>query len=443
MAEEQRPSTSWGEGGLFASRTLGGLALLVGIPPAIMMMWFTNSELGGSWYTLFEKFGAEGFISVMKEMYRTPFDPLAWKIILGFMAFELALMKLVPGKEFRATVTKTGHVPVYTANGMQCYVLTLATFSALTYLGALDPAVVYDRFGHLTAAMLLFALLFCAMLYLKGWYAPSTRDSGSNGSLIMDYFWGMELYPRILGWDVKMFTNCRFGMMLWALLPMCFAYKQYQDLGGQVSNSMAINVVLQLIYVTKFFWWETGYLCSMDIQHDRAGYYICFGCLVYLPVMYTSHSFYLVKHAIQLTPVLALAIFLGGVWCIWANYDADRQRQEFRATGGRAKVWGKEPKKVVARYQTEDGAERESLLLCAGWWALSRHFHYVPEIGASLFWSLPALFGHFMPYFYVVYLSILLADRAWRDDARCAKKYGKYWEEYSREVPYKIIPGII
>lgn len=30
--------------------------------------------------------------------------------------------------------------------------------------------------------------------------------------------------------------------------------------------------------------WETGYLSTIDIMHDRAGYYICWGCLVWVPV---------------------------------------------------------------------------------------------------------------------------------------------------------------
>lgn len=59
---------------------------------------------------------------------------------------------------------------------------------------------------------------------------------------------------------------------------------------GHVSSSMAVSVALQLVYITKFFWWETGYWCSMDIQHDRAGYYICWGCLVWLPIIYTAHT---------------------------------------------------------------------------------------------------------------------------------------------------------
>ncbi|MFS7992065.1 putative 7-dehydrocholesterol reductase [Helianthus anomalus] len=51
-------------------------------------------------------------------------------------------------------------------------------------------------------------------------------------------------------------------------------------------------------------------------------------------------------------------------------------------------------------------------------WGLSRHFHYVPEIMAAFFWTVPALFDNFLPYFYVVFLTILLFDRAKRDDGR-------------------------
>lgn len=262
-------------------------------------------------------------------------------------------------------------------------------------------------------------------------------------------FRGTELYPRILGWDVKMFTNCRFGMMFWQLGLLCYAYKQYTDI-GYVSDSMFVCVALQSIYIFKFYWWETGYLCSMDIQHDRAGFYICWGCLVYLPVVYTSQGFWLVKHPVHLGVPLAAAIFTLGLVSIYINYDCDRQRQFFRATAGKCKVWGKEPDYVVAKYTTNTNingttktSERTSLLLTSGWWGVSRHFHYVPEILASFFWSAPALFTHAIPYFYVTYLTILLLDRAWRDDARCSRKYGKYWNVYTQKVPYFIIPGLI
>ena len=84
----------------------------------------------------------------------------------------------------------------------------------------------------------------------------------------------------------------------------------------------------------------------------------------------------------------------------------------------------------MAKYRTEKDEEKTSLLLVSGWWGVSRHFHYLPEIAAAFFWTSPAGFTHFMPYFYVVFLTFLLLDRSYRDDKRCEKKYGKYWLEY-------------
>jgi hypothetical protein len=52
--------------------------------------------------------------------------------------------------------------------------------------------------------------------------------------------------------------------------------------------------------VTKFFIWETGYFNTIDIMHDRAGYYICWGCLVWLPCVYTCPSMYLTNHPVTL-----------------------------------------------------------------------------------------------------------------------------------------------
>ena len=95
-------------------------------------------------------------------------------------------------------------------------------------------------------------------------------DHGLSGNPVFDYYWGTELYPRIFGWDVKVFTNCRCGMMFWALSIISYASKQH-EIYGYISSSMLVSVSLQLIYITKFYWWETGYLRTIDIMHDRAG----------------------------------------------------------------------------------------------------------------------------------------------------------------------------
>jgi len=138
-----------------------------------------------------------------------------------------------------------------------------------------------------------------------------------------------------------------------------------------------------------------------------------------------------------------LTILLCGAACILTNYWADRQRQKVRTVAGECTVWGKKPILTTARYRTEQGEIKENILLASGWWGIARHFHYIPEIMGAFFWTLPALFSNFLPFFYLVFLTILLIERAFRDDRRCANKYGDDWQKYCAQVPYKIIPYVI
>jgi len=116
--------------------------------------------------------------------------------------------------------------------------------------------------------------------------------------------------------------------------------------------------------------------------------------------------------------------------------------QVFRATDGKTLIWGRPPRMIRAQYTTSKGDVKSSLLLASGWWGISRHFHYLPEIMGAFFWTVPAGFYQLQPYFYVIFLTMLLTDRALRDDARCRGKYGKYWEQYCQLVPYKMVPGL-
>jgi 7-dehydrocholesterol reductase len=409
-----------------------------------MLLWYTHTALGGSLSALAAFVRDAGPLGALARIWGPVLfgTKTAWAILGTFAAVELLLMRVLPGKAFLGPVTANGNVPAYKANGVPAFAVTLALFAGASFgLHLFSPTIIYDNFGGILGALNVFSVAFCAMLYLKGRFAPSSSDHGTSHNPVFDYYWGTELYPRILGWDVKMFTNCRFGMMGWPLILISFAAKQ-QALYG-LSDSMAVAVLLQLVYIAKFFWWETGYLRSLDIMHDRAGFYICWGCLVWVPAVYTSSTLYLVNHPNHLGPVASVAITVLGVASIFANYAADAQRQRVRATQGRTTVWGKPPVIVVGHYTTERGEKKESLLLASGFWGISRHFHYVPEILGALFWTLPALFTNVLPYFYVVFLTALLTDRAFRDDNRCAIKYGDDWKTYCEKVRYRIVPGIV
>jgi 7-dehydrocholesterol reductase len=426
---------------LWFKRTFIAFFFIAFCPPAVFIFWYTNMELGGSLTAFWDLAAQAGLMQTIGVIWNPVFfgTETAWKILATYAAFQLILMKLVPGKTFLGPVTPKGNIPVYKANGVPCFLITLFAYYVGAYvLEWFSPTLIYDQLGPMLGALNCFSLFFCLFLYFKGIFKPSSSDHGASGNPLFDYYWGTELYPRIFGFDVKMFTNCRFGMMSWSLIILSYAAKQHQLYG--ITDSMIVAVALQLIYIGKFFLWETGYLRSLDIMHDRAGFMICWGCLVWVPSVYTSPTLYLVKNPIHLGPFWSIAIFAAGAACILINYFADHQRQLVRATNGACFVWKRKPLTIEAFYTTQSGESKQTLLLASGWWGLSRHFHYIPEIAGAFFWSVPALFGNFLPYFYVVFLTIILVNRAYRHDERCALKYGDAWDEYSKKVPYRIIP---
>ena len=456
-------------------------------PPALSSSqnsWLAITRFAAS-PSAFAAWAAKAGPAGVLAAWPSPWDPTAWAIIAGFGAFQAALQLGLPGQRVTGPVTPRGNTPVYVANGVPAYCVTMAALALGQYTGTLDLALAYDKFGEILSALNVFSLALCAGLWAKGHLAPSSSDSGSTGSLLYDFYWGMELYPRIgAAFDIKTWTNCRMGMAGWASLCWAFAAANARDGGsGLPTDAVLVTATLINVYLFKFFVWEPGYWASMDIAHDRAGYYICWGCLVWVPSVYASPALFLGgQPGIALGTPLALTLLIAGLAAIWINYDADRQRQAFRASGGKEAVWGKPPVKIVASYTDGRGATRRSLLLASGWWGLARHFHYVPEIAAAALWTAPCGSPLAAPlaWFYVFFLTvrgrwreklgargeregstardgntpmtppppfptlpqILLFDRAFRDDARCAAKYGAYWDQYRKLVPYKVVPGV-
>jgi len=151
-------------------------------------------------------------------------------------------------------------------------------------------------------------------------------------------------------------------MMGWPILLICFLLKQAESPQG-VADTMYVSVGIQLVYIAKFFWWETGYFDSIDIMHDRFGFYICWGCLNWLPSLYTNCTFFLVTNHIDIGQTKAILLFLAGIAAVYVNYSIDEQRQRFRQTRGNTLIWGKKPECIEASYRTTSGEKRGAFFL--------------------------------------------------------------------------------
>jgi len=409
-------------------------------PFAVIFLWHINYNLGGYIGPLLNDFFEYGILTTFIKVLPTPtFEVFA--VLAAYITFEAFLMVIIPGKTHKGPITEHGHVPIYNANGFQAYFITLSLLLSLHYFQIINLGWLYDNFGSMILALNITSLFVCLALYFKGMFAPSGPDHSFSGNVVLDYYWGVELYPRIGPIDLKVLVNCRTAMMGWAILTLAYAVKQHQVL-GYVSDSMIISVIVQLIYISKFFWWETGYMDSIDIMHDRFGFYICWGCLVWLPSLYTNCTFYLVSHPIQLNPIAFYAILFAGILSVYINYNVDEQRQKFRKNNGNINIWGKKATYIDAKFQTVQGEEKHTKLLTSGWWGVSRHANYTFELAAALLWSPPVQFHQITPYLYFIFLTLLLLHRAIRDEERCLKKYGKSYTQYKKQVPYFVIPGI-
>ena len=52
---------------------------------------------------------------------------------------------------------------------------------------------------------------------------------------------------------------------------------------GRLDPGLVLCAASQFVYLVKFFYWEIGYMRSIDIITDRAGFYETWGCLVWAP----------------------------------------------------------------------------------------------------------------------------------------------------------------
>jgi len=373
------------------------------------------------------------------------FSTFAWKVVLVFYAWCFLSLKVPNTKVFKGPPTpKAGYVPEYAANGTQFYLVSLAVFLGLAFLFPDLCVDIYHDMASIAAVLNATALLLCWYLLVKGRTAPDApQDNAEAGQFPLPYLFyrGIELHPRILDVDVKQWTNCRVGMMGWSLLVVnfCLAGIRLHGLSA-ASSGQIVNAVLINIYLFKFFFWETGYFNTLDITLDRAGYYLCWGCMCWVQVFYTFSAYFMVNNQPKTSVAESMAILVFGCLAVLFNYITDRQKELFRTTGGKCHIWGRPAKFLEVKYTSHDGVVKKSRLMLSGFWGVARHLNYVFEILLAASWSLPAAHHGVAPFFYVIFLVILLVHRTFRDEEKCAAKYGDGWTKYCQAVPYRFIP---
>ncbi|CCJ29234.1 unnamed protein product [Pneumocystis jirovecii] len=333
----------------------------------------------------------------------------------GWVVFQGILYKILPGKTGFGQMTPAGYCLSYKFLWGKGLRNAIGEWSAGVYT---YPCIILCA-GTLWSVSCISNI--CHFFsFIKAHLFPShSEDCKFSGSLIYDFWMGIELNPR--------FGNGRPGIICWTLIDISFAAAQRQRI-GYITNSMYLIIFLHGLYVLDFFYHEDWYLRTIDICHDRFGFYLAWGDTVWLPMMYTLQAQYLYRNPVDLHPYYAVIIL----------------KDHVRLTDGNCKIWGKSPKLIRTTYTTLDGKIHKSILLCSGYWGLARQFNYIGDL--LLAFSMCAACGFkknaLLAYFYIIYMFILLNHRVYRTEKRCSAKYGHYWKEYCKKVPYRLFPGI-
>ncbi|MFI1401137.1 DUF1295 domain-containing protein [Streptomyces sp. NPDC020681] len=348
-------------------------------------------------------------------------------IFVGWLLFQAALQVSAPGKWVAGQPLANGSRLRYRINGWASWWCSVAVLAGLVGLSWVRPTILAEQFGPLITTGTIFTYLIAGCLYWHG-----RRQAGAERNGIYDFWNGTALNPRIGNFDLKLFCEARPGLIGWVALDLSLAAKQHQDY-GHVTVPMILICAFQVWYVADYFWHEEAILSTWDIKHEKFGWMLCWGDLVWVPFTYSIQAYYLVGRPEQ-PPGWALVSFVllnaaGYVVFRGANLQKHRFRKDPSAI-----VWGKQAKFLA----TKTGHS----LLASGWWGLVRHPNYLGDLLMGLAWCLLCGFRSPLPYFYIVFLTVLLVHRERRDDALCSARYGAVWDAYRARVPRRIVPGV-
>uniref|UniRef100_A0A8C2CVS2 7-dehydrocholesterol reductase n=1 Tax=Cyprinus carpio TaxID=7962 RepID=A0A8C2CVS2_CYPCA len=335
--------------------------------------------------------------------------------------------------------TPAGLINKYEVNGLQCWIITHVLWVAnAQYFHWFSPTIIIDNWIPLLWCTNILGYAVSTFAFIKAYLFPTNpEDCKFTGNIFYNYMMGIEFNPRIGKWfDFKLFFNGRPGIVAWTLINLSYAAKQ-QELYGYVTNSMILVNVLQAVYVLDFFWNEAWYLKTIDICHDHFGWYLGWGDSVYV-----LDGLYLVYNPIQLSTPHAAGVLILGLVGYYIFRSTNHQKDLFRRTEGKCKIWGKKPTFIECSYRSADGGIHKSKLMTSGFWGVARHMNYTGDLMGSLAYCLACGGEHLLPYFYIVYMTILLVHRCIRDEHRCRNKYSKDWERYTAAVPYRLLPNI-
>lgn len=346
----------------------------------------------------------------------------------SFIVVLFALTKFLPGKKVLGQpLPGSGQRLTYRINGMALFVAV----HMLVFVGAwvLDLSLrpLLEHFWSLLVAanLLTLAWLFLMNRHSRARMAAADAPADEEHGSIARWWYGLELNPSFLGVDLKVFAY-QPSLLGLGVLNVAFGWAQYEQLGHLTPQMLAYQM-FWWAYLFTHYWIEDNVLSMWDVIAERFGFMLLWGDLVLVPFFYSLPGWWMLANPEPMPIWQVLVIVALHAVGLWIFRESNAQKNRFKKDPS-AKIWGKPAQTLGGR------------LLISGWWSIGRKINYTGEIMVYSSFALCTGFASLIPYILPLWLCVLLSHRAWRDEQRCASKYGELWVEYTKIAKFRMVP---
>ncbi|GAB1738190.1 hypothetical protein NU219Hw_g2741t1 [Hortaea werneckii] len=428
--------------------SLGVSSMMIGFPLLMWFMWIGAAHYDGAipsepdmtWI----EYGEHLFSLVYQHAYP---GRKAWLIYWTFLLAQAFMYVNLPGGVYskgKPLPHEGGKQITYYCNGVMSFYTSIAVTSALHTTGIFPIDTIIDEFGPLLSVSIISGTLVAIVAYTSAMLRG--RQHRMTGHIIYDFFMGAELNPRFGDWlDFKMFFMVRLPWFTLFFLSAATAAKQYEEY-GYMSAEVLFVVMAHFLYANACCKGEEMIVVTWDIFYEKWGFMLIFWNMSGVPLSYCHCTLFLAYHdpaTYAWSPTYLFVLYSSYIFMYWVWDTSMSQRTFFRAQERghhqHRNTFPQLPWRHVKNPQKIETPTGDSLLV-DGWFKHARKIPYTCDIYFAIAWGAVTGFRSPFPWFYPVFFTVMVLHRAYRDIERCRTKYGKYWAEYERRVPYLLVP---